>query len=365
VLKRLLQLIFILILLNAKAQNFDSLLLAVKLLPHDTDRINVFYSEGFNKRASNPQFSFQCARQAEQIAQKVSLPFYIAKASNLLGVLFYRKSDLATALSYHKKALGLRTIINDKRGIAISNINLGNIYTDLNKTDLAQLAYQESLRHFNEIGDSKQCGNCLLNLGVLYMGVQKNELAKNYFLSAIQNAQQRNDYEMEATSLNNLAVININKGAYEEAIGNCMNSIKLKDMMENEVEKADSYLNLAIAYYKLNEKKFFQYFLDRADSLIDQFDYSAARLHSLKLKTDCYKEAKNYELAFHSITNYMLLNDSLRKVNENLTLANNFLEIVQKSGGKEKEGFQFPFIYLNILLLTLVLIAAGIFYFKR
>lgn len=364
-LKAALSSIFILILLNARSQNFDSLLIVSETLRHDSERVNLFYSEGFSKRALDPQFAYQCAKQAEMIAQKISMPYYTAKAANLLGVLYYRKNDFGTAVSYHRKALNLRRIINDKRGIAISNLNLGNIYSDLRKFSLAEKCYLESLNEFSSIGDQKQTGNCLLNLGVLYADQQKNDLARNYFTSAIQNAGTRNDYELQAICLNDVSVININTGAYDEAIANCMNSLKLKDLMENEMEKADSYINLAIAYYKKSMKTESARFLSLADSLIEEYDYTLARLHSLKFKAEQNKLDGNFENAFHFLSRYHQLSDSLRKVNDAVSLENNFIESIRSAAVLPTNEFKFPFLYFNILLI--ILLAAGIilFYYKR
>ena len=54
-------------------------------------------------------------------------------------------------------------------------------------------------------------------------------------------------------SLNNLAVISIEKKDYESAVGNCLDALKVKDIMGNEIEKTDSYINLAKAYFYLND----------------------------------------------------------------------------------------------------------------
>lgn len=364
-LKGFLSAIFILILLNAGAQNFDSLLAVSGTLKHDTDKINLFYKEGFSNRATDPQYSYFCAKQAEQIAQRVSLPYFISKVSNLLGILYYRKHDLATALSYHKKALNLRTIINDQRGIALSNINLGNIYTDLKKFDLAEQAYLQSLNICHTLGDQKQVGNCLLNLGVLNTGQKNINAAKNYFTTAIKNARSRHDYELEAICLNNLAVINISANNFDDAIGNCVNSIKIKDLMENEMEMADSYLNIALAYYKKNDKQLAEENLKIADSIIAKYDYTAALIQSLKIKADRYNEEKNYELAFNYLNRYHELQDSLRIINDALNLENNFIETYNKPTIAGTENFKFPFIYMNALLLILILTGAFLFNMKR
>lgn len=353
--QRLFIVLFFLSFFNIRSQKLDSLVKVAGALNSDTDRVNLFYSQGFANRALNPQYSYDCAKQAEKFAQQTSLPYYVAKANNLLGILFYRKNDFASALAYHKNALNLRTIIGDKKGIAMSQLNLGNIYNDLKKYDLAEEAYLKSLQINTELKELKQVGNCLQNLGTLKTTLKENELSKAYFTKALENARQRTDYELEAICLNNLAFLNIALERYDDAIANCVNSLKVKDITENEIEKADSYLNLAVAYFKKNDNVQAIANLKLADSIIKKYDYKAAEPHALKIWSDYYKSEKNFEEAFKYLSLYSHLKDSIESVNKNINLDNSFIEHFETKhdeGNSERKGF--PFIYLNMLVLGLL-----------
>ncbi len=364
--------IFILNLLNVSSQSIDSLITASLKFKTDTERVNLFYKEGFANRSVNPQYSFDCAKEGEKCAHKAGLPYYTAKVSNLLGILYYRRNDLITALAYHKNALNLRTLINDKKGIAISEVNLGNLYGELKKYVLAENAYLKALNINNELNDEKQVGNCLLNLGVLRTEIGSSAkdsnnilIGKNYFEKAYKNAKLRYDYELQAECLNNLAVINTVLLRFEDAIANCLNSIKIKDIMGNEIEKADSYLNLAVIYLKKEERELSLQNLQTADSIITKYNYLNAKIQSLKFKSAFYEYVKNYELAFKFSTDYQKLKDSLEKINKEIKLENNFIENHYISTSKEQTNFKFPYILMNLLIILSILIVLFAFKFKR
>lgn len=356
--KPFISLIFILNLLNAAANVPDSLYEFSLKLKADTERVNLFYKEGFENRAVNPQYSFDCATLALKFAQQAAFPFYLAKANSLLGVLYFRKHDFEKALAFNKTAIKLRTEINDKKGIAITETNLGNIYSELNYYSLAENAYLKALQLNNEISDAKQICNCLINLGVLNADLKNNSAAKNYFNQALLNAKQRYDYELEAICLNNLSVINIEMDQPDEAIANCLNSIKTKSLMDNEMEMADSYLNLSTAYLKKNDNKSALENLQIADSIIEKYDYTSARLNAFKIKTDYYTAEKNFEQAFKNLTAYTVLKDSLALMQKEISLNNNFNE---GSVNEPLETFRFPYVYLNILIISLILIFLFVF----
>jgi len=362
--KHILYIFFILNLLNVKAQNFDSLKTVAAALKHDTDRVNLFYDEGFLNRAVDAQYSYNCAKEAERCGQRASLPFYSAKAMNLLGILFYRRGDLSTSLSYHKKALKLRTVINDKKGIALSQANLGNIYSDLARYKSAEVAYLAALQINNELNNAKQIDNCLLNLGVLSVQLKAINIAEDYFNRALKNAEKRFDYEAQASCYNNLAYVNILKQNYDASIANSLNSIKIKNLMDNEMEMADSYLNIAAAYINKKEGLNALKNLVIADSIITKFNYLSAKIASYKTYSEYYQSENNYEKAFASLQKANALTDSLAIVNKQID-ESNFVEAETELVVEESKPTKFPFLYFNILILLILLSAVFVLKHKR
>lgn len=360
--KRFIFSLFIITFLNGIGQNFDSLLLATVKLPHDTERVNVFYREGFDNRLSWPQYAYDCAKEAEHFGLQCNSPKHLAKAYNLFGVLYYRKGELKKALDYHLHALDLRQSINDDAGIAMSETNLGNIYTDLGKYDLAEKSYVTALQLNNKIGNDKQTGNCYLNLGVLLMNEKRDDEAEKYFLNAYKISKTLLDYELEAMCLNNLAVINIDKQQYESAIGNCMDALKAKEIMGNQVEKADSYINLAKAYYKINDDKNGEYYLRKADSICRAYDYLEAKCAMLQLRAEIYETTHKFDLALSAYKEYNLIKDSLNKQNEAIRQEYYFNEQLPEL---KKHIEPFHLSYMLILTLSLMSIFITFFVFNN
>ena len=362
----LFSILFLINLLNINGQNFDSLKIAVIELPTDTDRVNLFYKEGFANRSVDAQYSYDCAKEAELYAQKAGLPLYTAKANNLLGILFYRKGDLNKALTYHKIALALRTLINDKKGIALSQTNLGNIYSELTLYKFAEEAYLKALEINNELNLPIQIDNCLLNLGVLSTELKMINVAENYFNRALSNSKKRNDYEMQASCLNNLAVINTIKEDFDAAIANSYNSIKVKELMDNEMEMADSYLNIAVAYIKKKEAQEAIKSLKIADSIILKFNYLAAKIQSFKAYSEYYELENNFAASLSALKQFTHLKDSLEKVNKEINLETNFIEDkINTNSLSEIEKTKMPFFFFSFLIIMTILLTVFILKFKR
>jgi len=67
--------ILFLILLNVRAQSTDSILAIALKFPSDTDRVELFYKEGFSHRSTDPLYSFDCSELAERLQRKAILFF--------------------------------------------------------------------------------------------------------------------------------------------------------------------------------------------------------------------------------------------------------------------------------------------------
>ena len=353
--------LFVIITFSLGAQNFDSLVYSCLKIPSDTEKVNVFYKEGFKARVFSPQYAYNCAKQAEFFASQSGSQKHLAKAYNLIGVLYYRKGDLKKALGHHQKALEIRELLKDERGIAISETNLGNIYTDLQKNEMAERSYMKALQLNHKLNNEKQSANCYINIGVLKMGEKKLEEAEKYFLNAYKIAKSSMDYELEAMCLNNLAVINIESKNYESAIGNCLDAIKANEIMGNEMDKTDSYINLARAYFRLNDEKSWEFYVNKADSLCKVFDYLDAKCKLLLLKSGI-AEGKDPVLALNCYKAYITLKDSIDKENRLIVNSNDFND-EKIEATSVKPLFHFP--YFMLLSLFVLSIATIFIIFKN
>jgi tetratricopeptide (TPR) repeat protein len=360
--RNLLYLLFISISNLYIAQNFDSLVYCSVRMSHDSERVNLFYREGFSARLHAPQFAYECAKQAEYFALRSKSIFHQAKANNLLGILYYRKGDLKKAFDYHSRALELREGINDEQGIAFSETNLGNIYSDMGKFSLAEQSYLRALQLNSKLGNEKQSGNCYVNLGVLKTNLNLTDEAERYFYNAFKIAKNTIDYELEALCLNNLAQINIIRKEYEAAISNCMDALKVKEIMGNDIEKADSYINLAKAYFHLNHKQQSEEYLNKADSICSLYDYPEAKLELYNLKAFIYESNQQYAQALQSFKSYISLKDSLAELNKQLQAASTFNDNMQPSVNKH---IHFSFPYFMLLCLTGICISCIYFIYSN
>ncbi len=351
-----------LVFLASSAQ--DSSLTRILKINNDTEQVNQLYNLCNAVRHSNPEQAWYYAHLCEERAQIAESPKHLAKSYNMLGVLYYKKGDLKKAQAYHQKALELRVSCKDDLGAAMSQMNLANIYTDVQHYDEAENNYLQALAIYNRKGDLKRAGDCLMNLGVLKQTVRQLNSAYEHYTKALEIALQLNNYEMRARCLNNIAQIFFDQEKYYRSIAFQEDALKIRSMMDNNVEVADSYLNLAANYIRLRQFEKARYYLDTAVSVSRSYDYYEALLTSYKIESDYYSALKRHEEAYMWLTKYYGSRDSLlAKQNMGEAFDFNMPEVL---GGHSENKKEFNNLWLLIsTLIFAIFVPLLLFRLKR
>ncbi|MCC7302986.1 MAG: tetratricopeptide repeat protein [Bacteroidia bacterium] len=109
--------------------------------------------------------------------------------NNIGNSLFYLK-ELDSARYYHEKALDIRTLNNDMRGISYSLNNIGLIHNDKKEYDQAIDFFIRSLVIKEKIGEKKGIASGNINIADVYRNQGKFEKAVKYAEKGIQYADE-------------------------------------------------------------------------------------------------------------------------------------------------------------------------------
>lgn len=302
--------------INCFSQTVDSLLYQLKNIPNDTERVNQIYKAGFEIRNSNPEVAYQYALVCEQEALKSNSNKHLAKSYNLLGVLFFKKGDYTSAVKFQKKALGLNQAAKYNLGMAINQTNLGNIYTELNYFNQAEAYYLKALQTYNILDNKLQITRCLMNIGSLKNDQKQYEAAKMQFKEALVYANEIGDLELISDCNSNIGTNFINLNNLDSALIYLEEGLKLREMIDNELEKANSYNNLAHLHILKKEFEKAKNYLDLSQAICDKYDYPEAKVELFGTLSFYYEAQQQFESALIWQKKQVALNDSLQKLDK-------------------------------------------------
>ncbi len=309
--------IFIIIGFTCFSQGHDSLLYQTQQIENDTERVNQLYKIGFDARNNDPEMSYEFARVCEQEASKTKSPKHLAKAYNLLGVLFYKKGNFTKALQYQKQALALNESIHNETGIAINQTNLGNIYSDINYLQLAEQSYLKALQSYNKCGNTLHIARSLNNLGVLKYNQKQYTAAIKQFEEALTYANQIGENELVASCYNNIGTILREQNKLDSALLYLEEGLKMRQLIDNEFELADSYNNIALVYIKQKNFNQASNYIALADDISMKYDYTEALLELYHTRSLFFEAQQNFEQANVWLKKHYQLKDSLQSIEKN------------------------------------------------
>lgn len=358
--------IFIILSFTCLSQVNDSLLYQTQHIENDTERVNQLYKIGFDSRNNDPDMSYEFAKVCEQEALKTNSPKHIAKAYNLLGVLYYKKGNFSKALNYQKQALALNQSINNETGIAINQTNLGNIYSDINYLQLAEQSYLKALQAYNKTNNTLHIARSLINLGVLKYNQKQYNAAIKQFEEALTYANNIGENELVASCYNNIGAILREQNKLDSALLYLEESLKTRQLIDNEFELADSYNNIALVFIK--QKNFNQAanYISLADEISTKYDYTEALLELYHTRSLFFEAQQNFEQANVWLKKHYTLKDSIQTIEKStieLEFSNN-LETVKSEKTTTNHLNNF-WLFLSCLIILVVGIPLFLIRYKR
>lgn len=317
--------LFLTISLTGLAQDPDTLLFTILKLENDTEKVNQLYKQGFSLRNNNPQLAYLYAKHSERQALECGSKKHLAKSYNLLGILYYKKGVYKTAVNYHRHALQLRSEINDYLGIAQSQQNLGNVYSEIKMMDKAEKAYLGAMNAYYKIGLTEKAQECLNNMGVIRHALKQYDAAIENYKMALAMCKE-NDYDAKARYLSNMGEAYLGNHDTLKAIAFNTDALKLRAMAENDMETGDNYVNLAGIFIVTKEFEKAKRYLQIADSIANLYDYFDLKLNVYKISAFYNQANGNAKEGFELLENYYHKRDSLLAAQQMATLQYDFEE---------------------------------------
>ncbi|MES2516198.1 MAG: tetratricopeptide repeat protein [Bacteroidota bacterium] len=158
-----------------------------------------------------------------------------------IGYVYSVKSDSVNALKYYRKSLAIRKEINDKSGIYILYNNIGILYnTYKNYNEALKYAFL-SLQTANELGATEDIALLKNNIGNYYKKLNNFAKAYDYIKQGYEHAIQVKKAKNIYVCLTNMVEISERTGKYKEALEYSKLASALKDSLNNESIKKESY----------------------------------------------------------------------------------------------------------------------------
>lgn len=358
--------------INCSAQNYvfnpeiDSLILVVKVLPNDTNKVNLLnniatklwrksqldsanvYAEksleitqeiNFKKGEGNTlttigiinaiKGNYPVATAAMENSLDIFLELgnkgKIASTYNNLGNISEKKGDYAQALEYHLKSLKLKEELHDTVAMASSYNNIGIALKYQGENAKAIKYYSKALKIHEEAGDKKAISQAYNNLGAVYQDLTKAEMAqmgmKNQeecydaslfaYNTSLELSLEIEDKVGSGTSFHNIGTLYFTMGDYDKALSYNEAALGIREEIGDKSGQAGTLSNISKTLLKLNDSQGSRKNIEKSLAIALEIGAKDRIKTSYKVFSEVDSTLGNLSSAFENYKLYVKYLDSL------------------------------------------------------
>ncbi len=184
---------------------------------------------------------------AIDIFEKQGLRNELSSAYNNLAEAYFKTNQIDKAIEFNFKALEVRKLINDNKGIKASTKNIADLYSILKEHRKAIEYYENVLEILNLETDQDLRGEILPKLGSEYLRFNEYDKASMYLTEGLKyNRKQAND-EGLLRALNAIGNLNLQKRKVKLAELQLNEAYAIAQKIDNKTELLENYkLHIAL-----------------------------------------------------------------------------------------------------------------------
>lgn len=291
---------------------------------------------------NEPLIAERIAKLGLEIGQEIGSELASAKANHVLGISFWIRDEYHYAIEAYLEALKHYERLDNARGIALINMNVGIIYSDLGQEEKAIPYYLESEEPFTQLKDSVNLGRLYLNIGASYKNMGGNDkLASDYYHLALNVRLGIQDSVGVASALNNIAIVYLEKDSIPTLENSREASKYLNDGLDFLKKEKDIRLysilsvNIGRCFIGLRRYTEAEKYLDQALKIALEKDFKVIEKWCYKYKSLLHSELKNHQKAYRFYRMRTELDNEIRGIEINKEIEE--LSIKYETAKKEKQ----------------------------
>lgn len=187
------------------------------------------------------------AKKSEEIFIREGLENQLGQLYSTIGVEYYRVKNYKKAKKYFNKAIEKHNAIGSNSLKSIDLHNLATVYDDLNQLQKAYSLYREALQIKTELNKKGSAVVTIINLGNVYSRLNKNDSAEILLLKGYNLALKHKLFKEQKGALEKLSEHYQKLGNYQKSLLYRIKESYIKDSLFND-NYTDKINNLYVAF---------------------------------------------------------------------------------------------------------------------
>lgn len=248
---------FLLLVCNGQQHRIDSIMALLKEHPKkDTAMLTLLRLLVFYHQDTDTDRGIRIADSAIGIARSMGeTGAQLAGLFNSKAVLYWTKSDNATALSIYAQSEKIFRRLNLQEKLGNTYINIANVYINLSKFDSAISYLDKAQVCYNKTGDPKTLIRVYNSYGVVYQFMGNLPKAIESFNKQQIYYEEMGDKEGLAACYINIGILYITIERYPTSLEYYEKALAIYKQIGGKQSVAETLANMGNAYYQLTDQK--------------------------------------------------------------------------------------------------------------
>lgn len=276
-----------------RAQNIDSLKIALTKAKYDEQKAEILKKIAWAYRNIDLKNSLDYAHQALKLAEKFANRKIEADVIRTIAVIYLHYVHHHETLEWNQKALLLSQDIDYEEGVAFcyDNFGVSNFYQKKYKE--AAEYFEKGLKIFTKINNYEGLGYANTHLSWVYVQWKQYEKALEYAKKAVKARKKAKEIKNIANSMKDVAVIYNKLNRQDEALSYMRKAIKVIKNTPNQPFIDEHYQTIATIFMTINLDSAFHY-VQLSEKFINKRGNKRQKVHIYQLYQKIYSIKKDY-----------------------------------------------------------------------
>ncbi len=231
----------------------DSLELNLLESQNDTNRINLLNTLSYELNYSDAGKAEEYALEALALGEELNFDRGVSKAFNNLGIIYKNTGKFELAAENCQKAIQLSQISGDSAAIGSAANTMGTVKYYLGEYNTALSWYHRSLSIYKQLNQPDREGTLINNIGLVYSILSDYNRALEYYFRSLKMQEESNNMMGMGLALSNIGIIYFNLGDYSKALDYYERSLKIRLDLNDDFGIASCYSNMGNVYQQKGE----------------------------------------------------------------------------------------------------------------
>ncbi len=281
-----------------QSQTIDSLKRVIKNAPADSTKVNTYialnkelFSEGKREEM------IDVSNQGIRLSKRIAYPYGVGQLILQKGIAYQVIGEPKKAIDLYQEGIEVAKINDLKELESKFYINIGNYYYRLGDLDIA-LGYFLTAYEIKEVLDKRSLGRLLNNIAIIYRLQKKYDKAELLYLESLKLKEAVNDSIGIATSYLNLGRLNsLREGKRQIGIQQLTKSLQIHKHLNNPYDIAICQVALGQVYYESQRYEDAKTALQNAWNFFKINSNKEYAIKTLGILGAIASEQKEYEIA--------------------------------------------------------------------